>query len=284
MLSKPGVSLVTRSVSAFMIGFLATLATTAKAVPDSSLSPSPLIQTGTDTHDWPAPAAGELNGYSGDIWVTGVGSLSNGGSTVYNGWVSTYAERSFTGTMTDIEVGRWNLDVHYPGKCKANAHYVGTGLVPVMERFRAETTGVAEIRGDVTLIDATQVVVDSYSEAGSYSFDAIGGGDNPTNYGDVGFGIVSSAVDGQNVVNPWEYGNFIMPQGGVTHVGTSIQFTLYCRGKQYMHCDKEEDVSLGTNIEAGEADDGEVRGWTGQLKSERFDGNRWVLVRIHPIG
>lgn len=213
--------------------------------------------------------------------MTGIGSFYDGGNNYYNGWVTSSADAEYTGAITGADQGCWNLQVNYPGHLSASTAYYPTGVFPVMERFRSESTGTAEIRGDFSAFEEWQMAVDSFSRQGAYSYNTVGGGSPPIAYH--GAGYVQSAGTNTLTIQSWAFGGFIMPIGGQWHNGLGVHFWLYCRGKQYMHSDSEEDVSLYSAITAG--DDPTINSsWQGQLNSYWIDGagvNH--LIRIHQI-
>lgn len=271
--------------------FLVCLGGTVLALPNSILSKTtPIAQSGPASESWPSPATGSLVGSSDDTYVLGAGLLSDAGSTTYNNWITTYADTAYSGQTTDVDEGAWELFVGYPGNIKAKTHYTPTGLFPVMENFRAETTLMLEVRGDFNGGGEFQVVVDSYTTEGTTIYDADGGGTPPASYVNGGISNVLRATSGVKV-NEADVG----PAFGTAFVEKNdIQFNLYCRGKQYMRCESEEDVSLYTTIAAdgfvdldGDSDleEGEeATGFRGWLRSYHKDGENFVLLQTHPIG
>lgn len=89
------------------------------------------------------------------------------------------------------------------------------------------------------------VVVDSYTTAGGSWSDGVGGGTPPASYENGTYTSVMSAVSGQNTVNQKIFPHLIPT---LTCDALTVDYNLYVRGKQYMKCVEEEDVSLATRI------------------------------------
>ncbi|MBZ0138140.1 MAG: hypothetical protein K8I27_17420 [Planctomycetes bacterium] len=252
---------------------------------NSTVTHTMVTQTPTQTIDWPDPAGGSLNGYAGDVWATGAGSLFDGDDDTYNGWVTTEADALYIAVNYPEYQSVWKLTgAGYAGSVEASTFYVPTGVLPDEENYRSEATGTAEIRGDFRYFEEKQVAVDSYSRTVGWSlYDAVGGGKNPISYTDGGLYSVFRAQTDKKTTNQLSFG---FPVASQYLYADAVQFNLYSRGKQYMHCDKEEDVSLATRVIANRLQDSiDPVGWYGHLTSyDRWLDGTETLVTVHPIG
>lgn len=263
--------------------FLTMTATAIFAVPDSTVSKT-LTQSGTVTHNWAAPATGSINAYSGDTNVTGSGTLTDTGNNYYNGAATSWANAHYDGTITDAEIGAWELKIDYPGDLVAQSTYYPTGLIPSLERMRAEAEGTWELRGDFgNRAGAWQSVVDT-AGSGTSRYDVVGGGNPPRTYVGRGTEWKIQIFAAPPVTSSAH--SFGPPIAGPTFWvknSLDVHFDVYVRGKQYMHNDEEEDGGLFTSIYCNNPD-----GTTGTfgtwLKSYYWDGSMWVQIRMHTIG
>jgi len=253
----------------------------AQAVPDSTLQ-SRLTQTGTVTHRWAAPGTGNIVARSGDVWVTGEGSLRTPGDHTYNGWATSWADKLFVGNITNVDDGYWVLDRASCGyRIKADAGFVWSSILGTFERYRAETTATAELRGDFTYFFEHCVVLDNYSPTGTTQYDAQGGGVPPIIYPNGGSCSVKEGpgafgVDGRETNDVTVSGSI----AGRKRDDKLVVFYLYARGKQYMYNENEEDVSLATSISGAHS----VIGWHGQIISyERLGGGGAREIRRHVL-
>lgn len=197
--------------------------------------------------------------------------------------MTTSAQNIHTGTITGAELPRWTLDVAYHGRVKAQATYIFTG--GMVENYRAEATGTAEVRGNFSFLQERQVAVDNYTAPGLTWYGATGGASPPQTYDDEsGASLVVRAVWGQATSAELPFGYGVLPPHGAHWYGPGVQVILYCRGKQYMHCNREEDASLATWIRVDDADNGEPGNWRGKLTSFYFENDVWIPIRLHVIG
>lgn len=271
--------------AAWAVGLCCVPGSVVLAMPTSTVVEGPFTQTSDEpsTLDWDAPTSGSVVGGSGRTYVSGVGSLSDGGTRTENGWVTTFAQNLHTGVIVGAELPRWNLDAAYWGRVKSQATFLFTGGVE--ENYRAEATGTAEIRGTWSCIEESQVAVDSYTTPGVSWYAATGGGSPPQTYADdSAVSLVVRAVSGQSTSAELSFGYGLLPPNGADWYGPGVQAVLYCRGKQYMHCAAEEDVSLATWIRVDETDEGEPGNWKGKLTSFYFENGIWIQIQQHVIG
>ncbi|MBK8206294.1 MAG: hypothetical protein IPK87_05770 [Planctomycetes bacterium] len=257
---------------AMLSSFALSFAGTVWALPDSTVNVTP-TNSGDISYTWPAPAGGFMTAQAGNSFVTGVSSFFDGEDNQYNQWVTTDATVVYEGEITDVDLAKWHLMAFYPGEIRAGATYVSTGAFPVEEAYRAETTGIVQVTGDFVGWEASQVVVDSITKPGQYGFFTPAGG--------VGSSWVESGVDGIPVSLSRLFGYIVLPPEGQEIYSHDVNFSLYCYGKQYMHSNEEEDVSLSTHVLV---DDDWHGTWTGVLAAWGWVNGGWKVIDTYYIG
>ena len=99
-------------------------------------------------------------------------------------------------------------------------------------------------------------------------------------YPDEGVLWVTTAETNKKTTRSLSFG---WPVSEQWHYGDVVRFNLYARGKQYMRCEEEEDVSLETKVLSGDIDNPD--GWEGTLVCyDVWPDGTMTLVALHPIG
>lgn len=176
--------------------------------------------------------------------------------------------------MEEYPYGFWQLVVGEDFTLSADASYVDNG--GWLEDYRAEVTYTSEIRGDFGYFAEDMRAIDRYSSTGDSTYDAVGGGQYPITYADGGNLNVKagpgplSGVDSNTIR--------LLINVNQTFTGNSVDYWLYARGKQYIHNNEEEAVTLGTSItHTGQSS----VGWDGWLLA--YDSH-FQLFAIFPAG
>ena len=275
---------------ALVVGFICVTgvhAASSKVTPDPKTvdqnSPNPA------EHKW-AGALGSIETTSGPVWVTGKGSLSEV-TKDNNGWATAWYGQNIKCEITcEPPKAKWVIDADCEMFLKAKGEGVDSGRG---DRYRAETTGAAEMKGDFAGFEENQVSVDTYTGKRSWVlYDAEGGGENPTKYKDGGILWNNEGPD----TNTYP---FSLDVSGEVFQKT-IKIWMYVRGKQYMHApyvpplilqgslvDKGSgDTELETKISGKTQADGTTQnGWDGTLTSFYWDdgARQWVQINVHML-